>query len=209
MGLCFSQDLEDDSSAQSPRSARVISISGELHEYRIPFRVSQVLESERTSSSSSSSSSSGFVCSSDSLYYEEFIPALANEDELVQNQIYFVLPRSKLQHRLTASDMAALAVKATVAMQKASSRKGVGPQRRRKTQIAPFLVVNQRTVSDYRDINELEVKRGGNRLEKTAPAALSRSGSVRKMQRQSSRRLKKAVRSFRIRLSTIEEGSGV
>lgn len=200
MGACFSQDLEDDY-VRPTRAARVISISGELHEYSIPIRVSQVLESE---SSSSSSSSSGFVCNSDSLYYEEFIPVLANEDELVQNQIYFVLPKSKLQHRLTASDMAALAVKASVAMQRAS-KKG-GGRRRRKTQIAPVLVVNQRAISDNSEINEHEVKRYGNRMEKAAPA-LSGSGSVRKLQRQSSRRFKKAARSFRIRLSTIEEVS--
>lgn len=205
MGGCFSQDLEGDS-ARSARAARVISISGELHEYRLPIRVSQVLESE---SSSSSSSSSGFVCSSDSLYYEEHIPVLANEEELVQNQIYFVLPKSKLRHRLTASDMAALAVKATVAMQKEASKKG-GRPRRRKTQIAPFLVVSQRAAaSDYSEINELEVKRNFNRIDKAGPALLSRSGSVGKMKRQSSRRFKKAVRSFRIRLSTIEEGAGV
>jgi hypothetical protein len=56
-------------------------------------------------SSSSSSSSPSFVCNSDRLYYDDYIPVLDLDDQLQANQIYFVLPASKLRQRLTASDM--------------------------------------------------------------------------------------------------------
>ncbi|KAJ6736602.1 POLY polymerase [Salix viminalis] len=51
----------------------------------------------------------------------------------------FVLPKSKLQHRLTSSDMAALAVKASLALQNSSNK---DPRRGKKARISSVLSVN-------------------------------------------------------------------
>ncbi|KAK3425151.1 uncharacterized protein LOC104449042 [Eucalyptus grandis] len=206
MGGCFSQEAGDPS-----RMAKVISASGELHEYRVPVFVSQVLHAETYSSSSPC-----FLCNSDRLYYEEVVPALRPDDQLSPDQIYFVLPESKLQQRVTASDMAALAVKASVALQKVARRGG--GRRRRKTQISPVLEVNfdggASRGGDDGDLRygsrEFEVKKSFVVDVKTVRgASLSRSGSMRKVQRISSKRMKLAVRSFRMKLSTIYEGSAM
>ncbi|KAG2726618.1 hypothetical protein I3760_01G122100 [Carya illinoinensis] len=141
MGVCFSSVWGRESRASHP-TAKIISVNGVLHEYPVPVTVSQVLETEKSSSSpsSSSSSSSCFVCNSDRLYYDDYIPALDGAEELLANQIYFVFPASKLQQRLTASDMAALAVKASVALQNSSKNNG---NRRKKARISPVVMVKQ------------------------------------------------------------------
>ncbi|KAI3427740.1 uncharacterized protein J3R85_009158 [Psidium guajava] len=205
MGGCFSQEASDPS-----RTAKVISVDGELHEYPVPVSVSQVLHAETYSPSSPC-----FICNSDRLYYEEFVPALPADDYLSPNQIYFVLPESKLQQRVTASDMAALAVKASVALQKVTKRGGGFRRRRRKTQISPVLAVSfDGGVRGDGGGNlgygnrELEIKKSFAAEVKTVRgASLSRSGSARKTQRLSSKRMRLAVRSFRMKLSTIYEGS--
>ena len=135
---------------------------------------------------------------------------------LEANQIYFVLPVSKLQQRLTASDMAALAVKASVAIQNASTKDGY---RRKKARISPVLLVNRSASSEnYSKINDgFQYNSNMNKPlvfdAKTVGVAgagkLSRAGSVRKLQRFTSKRAKLAVRSFRLRLSTIHEGTDV
>ncbi|KAE8057474.1 hypothetical protein FH972_014164 [Carpinus fangiana] len=215
MGACFSS-VRDSRSSQP--TAKIISVNGSLREYPVPVNVSQVLAAESSSSSSSSSSSPSFVCNSDRLYYDDYIPVLDLDDQLQANQIYFVLPASKLRQRLTASDMAALAVKASVALQNASSK---GGHRRNKARISPVLVVNQSTSLQSNKVNHgyrgmddgyapkwpkkspgVNGKPGG-----VAAGGLSRAGSVRKLQRYTSKRAKMAVRSFRIRLSTIYEGA--
>ncbi|KAF8022405.1 hypothetical protein BT93_F0057 [Corymbia citriodora subsp. variegata] len=207
MGGCFSQEAGDPS-----RTAKVISASGELHEYRVPISVSQVLHAEAYSSSSSPC----FLCNSDRLYYEELVPALRPDEQLSPDQIYFVLPESKLQQRVTAPDMAALAVKASVALQKVAGRGG--GRRRRKTQISPVLEVNfdgrahgGDASNDLRyESREFEVKKSFVvDVKAVRGASLSRSGSMRKVQRVSSKRMKLAVRSFRMKLSTIYEGSAM
>ncbi|XP_030955702.1 uncharacterized protein LOC115977815 [Quercus lobata] len=206
MGACFSSVK----SQPSQPSAKVISTNGILREYPVPINVSQLLESEDCLCSSY------FVCNSDRLYYEDYIPVLDLNVELEANQIYFVLPVSKLQQRLTASDMAALAVKASVAIQNASTKDGF---RRKKARISPVLLVNRSASSEnYSKINDgFEYNSNMNKPfvvdAKTVGVAgagkLSRAGSVRKLQRFTSKRAKLAVRSFRLRLSTIHEGTDV
>ncbi|XP_062165494.1 uncharacterized protein LOC133872006 [Alnus glutinosa] len=213
MGACFSSVIGSRESRSSQPTAKIISVNGSLREYPVPVYVSQVLEAESSSSSSSSSSSPRFLCNSDSLYYDDYIPVLDLDDELQANQIYFVLPASKLRQRLTASDMAALAVKASVALQNASTKNG---HRRNKARISPVLVVNQSISLQSNKLNHddgyapkwpkkatgINGKPGGG-----VAGGLSRSGSVRKLQRYTSKRAKMAVRSFRLRLSTIYEGA--
>ncbi|KAA8514755.1 hypothetical protein F0562_017934 [Nyssa sinensis] len=189
MGGCLSSAASQ-SAAEQP-TANVISVSGDLREYTIPFTVSQVLNIE-----ASYSSSSCFVCNSDSLYYDDYIPALDPGHQLQAGQIYFVLPSSKLPYRLSASDMAALAVKASVALQKGGSRKGKAHRSKKEARISPVLDVNQR-VSDSNSNWEGEFDSNGvakKSFERPAALGVSRSGSVRKVQRYSSRRAKQATK---------------
>ena len=138
MGGCFSSVR----SQPAQPAAKIISVNGVHRDYPVPVNVSQVLESE------DATASSYFICNSDRLYYEDYIPTLDLDEELQANQIYFVLPVSKLQHRLSASDMAALAVKASVALQNASTKDG---HRRKKARISPVLVINQSVSSESND----------------------------------------------------------
>ncbi|CAI9775489.1 unnamed protein product [Fraxinus pennsylvanica] len=125
------------------------------------------------------------------------------EDALEESQIYFVLPKTKLPYRLSASDMAALAVKASVALDKMNAASASSTNRRkRKARISPVMVLDQ-------NIEKKSFVNNNNTMKPSTSARLgvSRSNSVKKLQRYSSRRAKMAARSFRIRLSTIHEGS--
>ncbi|KAF9602867.1 hypothetical protein IFM89_031813 [Coptis chinensis] len=184
MGSCFS------TSSVPLLTAKVITLNGSLLEYSVSVTVSQVLKSETTQSC--------FLCNSDRLYYNEFIQALNPSEELQMGQIYFILSTTRLQYRLTAQDMAALAVKASSAIAKSSKK---GSRRRTKTRISPVVMeVNQRVNEERFD----GVKRFDQKL---GVSGISRSGSVRKLQRSASKRAKMAIRSFRLRLSTIHEGT--
>ncbi|GMJ10529.1 hypothetical protein like AT1G21010 [Hibiscus trionum] len=191
MGTCFSSKSRELFSESTHRpAAHVVSNNGDLHKYILPVFVSQVLDAE--ASSSSSSSSSIFLCNSDSLSYDEYIPALNVDHQLQADQIYFVLPVSKLQHRLASRDMAVLAVKASLAIENDSNR-------RKRTRISPVTVVvtAAQSVPGDKSFAKAQPQRPG----------MTRSGSIKKLHRYTSRRAKLAVRSFRLRLSTIYEGS--
>ncbi|XP_068649324.1 uncharacterized protein [Aristolochia californica] len=181
MGSCFSSQAD----SVTLSVATVISFNGALREFPVPVTVSQVLQLE---------ASTCFLCNSDKLYFDQYIPALNSDDHLQVGQIYFVLPMNKLQYPLTASDMAALAVKASVALAEGSKGKG----RRKKYRVSPVLDVSE-PIGDGDD--------GFKKLEKTVAPTITRSGSVRKLQRSASRRAKLAIRSFRMRLGTIYEGT--
>ncbi|KAL0432824.1 UNVERIFIED_CONTAM: hypothetical protein Slati_2616700 [Sesamum latifolium] len=196
MGGCFSS--ESDYSHRQRLTANVVSVNGELRQYPLPITVSQVLNFE------TASPGSFFVCSSDGLYFDDYIPSLDAEDELESAQIYFVLPVAKLQHRLAAADMAALAVKASAALN-ASDRR-----RSRKARISPVLAAEEDPQSNHQIPNKISPLTGKSSSKGSSSSSglgISRSGSMRKLQRNSSRRAKLAVRSFRLRLTTINEGS--
>ncbi|XP_010534439.1 PREDICTED: uncharacterized protein LOC104809985 [Tarenaya hassleriana] len=202
MGGCVSVGRSE---CESSPTAKIVTVNGDLREYNVPVLASQVLEAE-SAASSSSRSTSYFICNSDSLYYDDFIPAIGSDEQLQADQIYFVLPISKRQNRLTAPDMAALAVKASVAIKNAAGKES---RRRKKGRISPVVVLSQ--PSDTKGSTGESTVYKGIPAKKTAPTKVSggfsRSGSVRKLQRYTSRRAKLAVRSFRLRLSTIYEGS--
>ncbi|KAL3372419.1 hypothetical protein AABB24_008799 [Solanum stoloniferum] len=192
MGACLSSSstIVD----QKQLTSYVISISGELRQYSVPINVSQVLQSDISSDHASS-----FLCSSDRLYFDDFIPSLDSQYQLLPGQIYFMLPASKLKYRLSASDMAALAVKASAALEDLNKNKNKNKSRKSrkimsKKRISPMLL--QVEEDDYTQTNN----------KSTVGLGISmRSASVRKLQRLSSRRAKMAVRSFR-KLITIQEG---
>ncbi|KAL0699792.1 hypothetical protein Bca4012_055914 [Brassica carinata] len=212
MGICVSSSNQSESN--SPPTVKIVTVNGDLREYNVPVLASQVLEAESAAAASSSSSSSSrpssyFICDSDSLCYDDFIPAIESEQPLQAEQIYFVLPISKRQSRLTASDMAALAVKASVAIQNAVGKES---RRRKKGRISPMMMLTQpsdavATVNGKASASVLTARN------KTAPLKASsgynRSGSVRNFRRYTSKRAKWGVRSFRLKLSTIHEGAVV
>ncbi|KAI4339985.1 hypothetical protein MLD38_024867 [Melastoma candidum] len=209
MGGCFSYEFVCDDYG-CPGTVRVITIGGDLREYCIPVTAAQVLRSG-SFSATSSAAAARFVCSSDMLLYDEFVPTLDPEEELVDGQIYFVLPGSRLRQRLTASDMAALAVKANLAIQKAEGKRGKR-QRRRETRVSLSTGVNRKAssfISEYAS----QPKRTGagtescDEVQMKAKMMSRRSESFRRLRKYPSRRLGKAMRSFKIRLSTIHEGT--
>jgi hypothetical protein len=208
MGSCFSFASQPPATS----TAKVVSINGTLRQYRVPVSAAQVVEAEAASSSSSSSSASTsfFLCNSDFLTYDDYIPTLDSNAQLSADQLYFVLPKSKLQNRLTASDMAGLAVKASLALQNASKRDG----RRKKARISPvFLLSQSPSESVARKNNDSGVIKTNYvktvRPQQQPPIGYSRSRSVRKLQKYASRRAKLAVRSFRLGLTTIYEGTAL
>lgn len=226
------------SHSDSADTAKVISMDGALRQYATPVLVSQVLASAQITSSSSSSSSSisHFLCNSDSLYYDELIPALSSEEQLRPFQIYFLLPESKRQQPLSAADMASLAVKASAAL---NTNSNSSVRRRNKAgRVSPLIsMFNGRPHKKHVHVStsedggagiqyvhpqdyeyDLTIGLTGRPSKKKNSTAshnnnnssnirMTRSGSVRKLQRFASRRAKLAVRSFRLRLTTIYEGT--
>nr|GEZ19416.1 hypothetical protein [Tanacetum cinerariifolium]GEZ19653.1 hypothetical protein [Tanacetum cinerariifolium] len=169
MGACMSS--AGDSIHKSTNYAFVISTKGELRQYPSPIFVSEVLQYEKPSF---------FVCNSDNLYQDQDIPSLDSEDELDAGQIYFILPKSMLARRLSASDMASLAVKASLALDS-------------NTCISPMVLMetSQINVVVEEEENKQNYKNGGLRV------SISRSTR--------SRKARLAARSFRHKLSTIYE----
>ncbi|KAI3745561.1 hypothetical protein L6452_07961 [Arctium lappa] len=213
MGGCFSSSHHN---SVVTNSALVISPTGELRPYSTPVFVSDVLQSQP----------SFFLCNSDNLSYDQLITPLDAQDELDAAQIYFLLPISKLHHRLTASEMAALAVKASLALNTtdktltrstssaSSSRSSKSitnnsQKRKSKSKISPFVVMETSKINVIVDeeaqSNKRLVETTTSHKQQSSGLGVSRSGSIRKMQRYSSRKARLAVRSFRLRLSTIYE----
>ncbi|RZC62853.1 hypothetical protein C5167_024608 [Papaver somniferum] len=197
MGLCFSSSSIDYSENQASSSAKVISLNGNLTQYSAPVRVSHVLNQL-------DSSNSCILCNSDHLLYDDYVKALGSEEEIQLGQIYFVLEKSRLKYRLTASDMAALAVKASSAFMKSSStKKGRRSGGRKKLRISPVFEVHSNNYYEADNGFESNLKRFD---DKPMTVEMKRSGSVRKLHKSASRRAKIAIRSFRMRLNTIYEG---
>ncbi|KFK44200.1 hypothetical protein AALP_AA1G227700 [Arabis alpina] len=209
MGICVSFNRRETNSSPT---VKIVTVNGDLREYNVPVLASQILEAESAAASSSSRSSSYFLCDSDSLYYDDFIPAIKSEVVLQADQICFVLPISKRRNRLTASDMAALAVKASVAIQNSVGKES--RRRNKKVRISPIMLLTPPNDDGVNGKgNESTVMKGKPLVNKTAPfknsSGYNRSGSVRNLRRYTSKRAKLAVRSFRLKLSTIYEGTVV
>ncbi|KAH6757778.1 hypothetical protein C2S52_023307 [Perilla frutescens var. hirtella] len=190
MGSCLSMSM----STTISESANVVAVTGELRRFPLPITASQVIEAE----SLNLSPNSVFLCSSDRLYFDDFIPSLAPDDHLDAAQIYFLLPTSKLQYRLSASDMAALAVKASVAL---------NHRRKKKARISPAALVAAEDPQSNHTVG-VNYRKSSDRNKSSSPAAaaaVTRSGSLRKLSRYSSRRAMSAVKSFKMKLTTIYE----
>ncbi|KAJ1702563.1 hypothetical protein LUZ63_002342 [Rhynchospora breviuscula] len=112
MGSCLS--AHSDEMTDMLPTAKVITIDGSLREYSVSTKVSEVLDEKPTAS---------FLCCSDELYMDRAIPALGSHEWIDLDQIYFILPRSMLNQPLEGKDMAALAVKASLALAGALEKK--------------------------------------------------------------------------------------
>ena len=128
MGSCFSSITT--TNWVQPPTASVVCLDGSLREYLTAVKVYEVLGSLHPSC---------FLCSSDELYIDADIPALGSNQSLKLGQLYFMLPVAKLEHRLMGSEMAALAVKASLALAAAEEKRGHG--RRMIDQVMPVEVV--------------------------------------------------------------------
>ncbi|KAM0012921.1 hypothetical protein Hdeb2414_s0006g00224641 [Helianthus debilis subsp. tardiflorus] len=178
MGACVS------SSVEKSACAFVVSLKGELIQYPTPIFVSEVLQFENSSS---------FLCNSETLYCDQRIPALDPEDQLDAGQIYFILQKPMLNRRLTASEMAALAHRASLALDSHYSHKR--NKNKNKARISPLETThftNDEHNVPYKQPQKQSI--GGLRV--------SRSGSIRR--RYSSKKARLAT----IRLSTIYENEG-
>ncbi|KAJ7952946.1 HTH-type transcriptional regulator [Quillaja saponaria] len=105
MGNCKS------SGSTQVSTAKLILQDGRLQEYPYPVRVSYVLQKYPMC----------FICNSDEMDFDDVVSAIDEDQELQPGQLYFALPLSRLQHRLQAEEMAALAVKASSALMKSGA----------------------------------------------------------------------------------------
>ncbi|GJR30508.1 uncharacterized serine-rich protein-like protein [Tanacetum coccineum] len=187
------------------------SVGGDLRPYSTPIFVSEVLDQTENLTSF-------FIRNSDNLSYDQHIRALDAQHELDAGQIYFVLPVSKLRYRLSASEMAALAIKASVALNSKpssssslKSSKGYSQQKRsnsykKKSKISPFVVMETSKINVIIDEEAADrIMLDQKQQQSSSSLGVSRSTSIRKMQRYSSRKTRLAVWSFRLRLATIYE----
>lgn len=134
MGNCFS--FGSDFGRRETPFANVVSLAGVLRRYPIPVTASQVLCME------TSSPGAYFLCDSDRLDFDDYVKSLSPDEELEPEQVYFVLPVYKLRRRLAAAEMAALAVKASTALNAASNQR-----RKRKARI---IATVSKPKEDYR-----------------------------------------------------------
>ncbi|GLJ22858.1 hypothetical protein SUGI_0430830 [Cryptomeria japonica] len=183
MGACFSSS----SSAQQNPTAKLILEDGGLKEFPDPVTVEGVVAEKP----------GFFVCDADSMSFDDYLFPLPAEETLELDQIYFLFPVEKLKHRVPASDMAALAVKASAALKRTGrkrSRCKINPTREENLDLLHVRRVNHKIRAVNFRVDESE-------------ALKSRSG--RRVQSISSMRRVLANKSLNRKLSTIEEGFSV
>ena len=100
------RSCESKSSTLITATAKLILVSGQLHEFAWPVRVSLLLPPDPDC----------FICSSDEMEFGEFPAAMGGDEALQPGEIYFELPLAWRSVRLQAEDMAALALKASLAL---------------------------------------------------------------------------------------------
>ncbi|KAL3376424.1 hypothetical protein AABB24_003049 [Solanum stoloniferum] len=98
----------------SVATAKLILHDGRLQEFSYPIKASFLLQNDPTI----------FICNSDEMDFGNVVCAVKAEEELQLGQLYFALPLSQLKHKLKAEEMAALAVKASSALNHSSSSSG-------------------------------------------------------------------------------------
>ncbi|GLJ44732.1 hypothetical protein SUGI_0940590 [Cryptomeria japonica] len=108
MGVCISSQ-----SNESQPTANLILMDGRIEVFSEPLKCKEILQQYP----------GHFICSSDGLYIgRKICDVLEEDDQLQVGQLYFLLPIQKLEYVLTDSDMAALLLKASSALQQRRSR---------------------------------------------------------------------------------------
>ncbi|WCJ30999.1 hypothetical protein M5689_012518 [Euphorbia peplus] len=100
MGICNSCE------STHVATAKLILQDGKLQEFSYPVKVSYVLQKHPAY----------FICNADEMEFDDVLSAVHDEDELQPGQLYFALPLNRLKHPLQPEEMAALAVKASSAL---------------------------------------------------------------------------------------------
>ncbi|OAY74357.1 hypothetical protein ACMD2_08763 [Ananas comosus] len=111
MGACLSSssgtEIISDDLIDHSATAKVITVDGHLLEYSAAVKAYEVLGLSHPFC---------FLCSSDDLDCDAPIPPLGSQDSLERGQLYFMLPVESLRGPLRGRDMAALAVRASLAL---------------------------------------------------------------------------------------------
>lgn len=183
MGSCVSLDNVAGCGASTQvQTTKVVAPSGQLRQYSYRITAAEALVEPLT-----------FLCSSDLLFVDEPIPAHPRDHLLHLGQVYFALPDTMLGQTLTVDDMKVLAWRASGAMAEAERAMAESRKRKKKVARGALLFLDEAIV-------EVETR-------KPAPAAkvTRKARSMRRLQRSASRKARLAVRSFKMRLSTIHE----
>ncbi|KAJ8567206.1 hypothetical protein K7X08_019414 [Anisodus acutangulus] len=107
MGICSSCE------STSIATAKLILQDGRLQEFPYPVKASYLLQKDPTI----------FICNSDEMDFGNVVSAISADEELQPGQLYFALPLSNLKRKLKAEEMAALAVKASSALDNCGAEK--------------------------------------------------------------------------------------
>ncbi|KAL0384136.1 UNVERIFIED_CONTAM: hypothetical protein Sradi_2807900 [Sesamum radiatum] len=101
-----SRSCDGSRSATTTVTAKLVLLDGQLQEFSWPIKVSFLLQQNPDC----------FICSSDEMEFDQFVAEIGGDEVLQPGEVYFELPLRWRNQRLQAEDMAALAVKASVAL---------------------------------------------------------------------------------------------
>ncbi|KAL3621205.1 hypothetical protein CASFOL_036117 [Castilleja foliolosa] len=101
MGNCISHE------PNKPNfTSKLILQNGQLREFTYPIKVSDLLQQNPNC----------FICSAEEMEFDQFPVEIGGDEVLRPSEVYFELPLGWRSHPLQAEDMAALAVKASLAI---------------------------------------------------------------------------------------------
>ncbi|MQM21417.1 hypothetical protein Taro_054457 [Colocasia esculenta] len=188
MGSCVSRNNAAGAVDQSP-TAKVITLAGYLREYPYPTHLTaaHVLAGD--------DGASCFLCNSDRLFCDHYIPQLGPDELLRPGQLYFVLPTAKLRHPLSGGDMQELVVRASSALSlQATSAVKAGREKKVK--------VTGTAMSEVDQDGHMRGGRGGQ-----MDHEVKKVGGEVSLGRRSAARAHKRIKTTGARLSTIPEGA--
>ncbi|PWA68008.1 hypothetical protein CTI12_AA101380 [Artemisia annua] len=112
MGSCASCDLTTKGERRVmgnwSSTVKVIDAGdGRLQEFQQPIRARHVLHNHPST----------FLCSSDTMFVDCFVPHVPGDEELQIGQIYFLMPFTKSNKPLSLQELCSLVVKACSALQ--------------------------------------------------------------------------------------------
>ncbi|KAK3223643.1 hypothetical protein Dsin_010668 [Dipteronia sinensis] len=90
-----------------PSTAKVIHMDGRMQELKVPVAAKNI----------TSQNPGHFLCSSESMSINTWVPHVPDEEKLQLGQIYFLLPVSQFHNKpITLKDLCVLAIKASSAI---------------------------------------------------------------------------------------------